>query len=193
MVSAVELAPDDYLVKPFTADVLKTRLERVMLKKLAFAPIHRLIEGGKLAEATQACTELSKLNNKYTIDVLRLLAELHVSQGNFEEAQKIYQQVVNLRAVPWARMGLATMFHCRGKHSEAEVLLEEVIEEAPEYMAAYDLLSKVCEAQTKTERAQEVLTRAVVASPYTMHRQRRWGTWPCATATWRLPSKLFQM
>lgn len=175
VVSAVELAPDDYLVKPFTADVLKTRLERVMLKKMAFAPIHRLIEGGKLAEATQACTELSKLNNKYTIDVLRLLAELHVSQGNFEEAQKIYQQVVNLRAVPWARMGLATMFHCRGKHSEAEELLEEVIEEAPEYMAAYDLLSKVCEAQTKTERAQEVLTRAVAASPYTMHRQKEMG------------------
>lgn len=175
VVSAVELAPDDYLIKPFTAEVLKSRLERVMLKKLAFGPIYRLIENGRLAEATQVCTELSKVNSKYTIDVLRLLAELHVTQGNVEEAQKIYQQVVNLRAVPWARMGLATMFHCKGNHREAEELLEEVLEEAPEYMAAYDLLSKVCEAQAKTERAQQVLERAVAASPYTMHRQKEMG------------------
>lgn len=175
VVSAVELAPDDYLVKPFTADVLKSRLERVMLRKLAFSPIYRLIEDGKLAEATQICVELSKQNSKYTIDVLRLLAELYVTQGNVEEAQKIYQQVIDLRAVPWARMGLATMFHCKGKHREAEELLDEVIEEAPAYMAAYDLLSKVCEAQDKPERAQEVLERAVVASPYTMHRQKEMG------------------
>lgn len=175
VVSAVELAPDDYLVKPFTAEVLKNRLERVMMKKTAFAPIYSLIEDGKLSEASQVCLELSKLNNKYTIDILRLLAELYVSLGNFDEAQKVYQQVVNLRAVPWARMGLATMLHNKGKHHEAEELLEEVIEESPEYMAAYDLLSKVCESQAKTERAQHVLERAVAASPYTMHRQKEMG------------------
>ena len=175
VVSAVELAPDDYLVKPFTADVLKSRLERIIQKKMAFAAIYGLIEAGKLAEATQVCTELAKINNKYTIDVLRLLGELHVTQGNVEEAQKVYQRVIDMRAVPWARMGLATMLHCKGLHREAEELLEEVIDESPEYMAAYDLLSKVCEAQAKTERAQQVLARAVTASPNTLHRQKEMG------------------
>ena len=175
VVSAVELAPDDYLVKPFTADMLKSRLERVILKKRAFSAIYTLIEAGKLAEATQVCTELAKHNSKYTIDVLRLLGELHVTQGNIEEAQKIYQQVVNMRAVPWARMGLATMLHCKGRHPDAEKLLEEVIDDAPEYMAAYDLLSKVCEAQAKTERAQQILERAVSAAPNTLHRQKEMG------------------
>jgi len=175
VVSAVELAPDDYLVKPFTADVLKSRLERVIQKKMAFAAIYGLIEAGKLAEATQVCTELAKLNSKYTIDALRLLGELYVTQGNVEEAQKIYQRVIDMRAVPWARMGLATMFHCKGHHREAEELLEEVIDEAPEYMAAYDLLSKVYEAQAKPERAQQVLERAITASPNTLHRQKEMG------------------
>ena len=175
VVSAVELAPDDYLIKPFTAEALKSRLERVILKKLAFSAIYHLIEAGKLAEATQVCTELAKHSSKYTIDVLRLLGELHVTQGNVEEAQAIYQQVVEMRAVPWARMGLATMLHCKGKHHEAEALLEAVLKDAPEYMAAYDLLSKVYEAQAKTERAQQVLERAVSASPNTLHRQKEMG------------------
>ena len=175
VVSAVELAPDDYLIKPFSPEVLRSRLERVMLKKLAFAPIYRLIAEDKLAEAIRACTDLAQHNRKYLIDFLRLLAELYVAQGNFDEAQKIYQQVVGMRAVPWARMGLATMLHYKGRHLEAEALLNEVIEEAPEYMAAYDLLSKVCEAQEKNEQAQHVLERAAAASPYTLHRQKEMG------------------
>ena len=175
VVSAVELAPDDYLIKPFSPEVLRSRLERVMLKKLAFAPIHRLIAENKLAEAIHTCSELAQHNRKYIIDFLRLLAELYVAQGNFDEAQKIYQQVVSMRAVPWARMGLATMLHYKRHHLEAETLLNEVIEQAPEYMAAYDLLSKVCEAQEKNEQAQHVLERAAAASPYTMHRQKEMG------------------
>ncbi len=175
VVSAVELAPDDYLIKPFSGEVLRSRLERIMAKKLAFASIYRLLEDGKLAEATQLCKELTKHQNKYTIDVLRLLAELYVTQGKFDEAQDVYQQVVALRAVPWARMGLATMFHYKNRHHEAEELLEEVIDEAPEYMAAYDLLSKVCESQEKNERAQQVLERAVAASPLIAHRQKEMG------------------
>ena len=175
VVSAVELAPDDYLIKPFSGEVLRSRLERAMTKKHAFAGIYKLIESNKLAEATQLCAELTKHTNKYTIDILRLLAELYVTQGKFDEAQGIYQQVVQMRAVPWARMGLATMFHVKQNHQAAETLLEEVIDEAPEYMAAYDLLSKVCEAQDKPERAQQVLQRAVAASPLTAHRQKDMG------------------
>jgi len=175
VVSAVELAPDDYLIKPFSGEVLRSRLERIMSKKLAFATIYSLIEDGKLAEATQVCKELTKHQNKYTIDILRLLAELYVTQGKFDEAQDVYQQVVALRAVPWARMGLATMFHYKNRHHEAEELLEEVIDEAPEYMAAYDLLSKVCESQEKNDRAQQVLERAVAASPLIAHRQKEMG------------------
>ena len=175
VVSAVELAPDDYLVKPFTADVLKNRLERALLKKLALSTVYKLSEAGNLAEATQVCAELANQHTKYTIDLLRLLGELYVAQGNLSEAQKVYQQVVNMCAAPWAKMGLATMLFGRGRHREAEVLLAETIVETPEYMAAYDLLAKVYEAQDKSERAQQVLERAVSASPYTLRRQKEMG------------------
>ncbi len=175
VVSAVELAPDDYLIKPFTAEVLRTRLERVLQKKAAFAPVHDLIEKNRLADATRMCNELLKVQSKYSIDLLRLLAELHVTQGHFAEAQAIYQQVIAMRAVPWARMGLAKMLHFGGRHAEAETLLEGVIADAPDYMAAYDLLAQVHDAQDKPAEAQAVLERAVAASPYTLHRQKAMG------------------
>lgn len=175
VVSAVELAPDDYLIKPFTAEVLRTRLDRVMQKKQAFAPIHELIEEGRTADAIVVCSQAVAQNGKYTIDLLRLLAELYVTEGDFEAAEKIYQQVMEMRAIPWARMGLARMLHFQGKDEEAESLLEVVVQEAPEYMAAYDLLAKVYDANDKSGLAQDTLAKAVAASPYTLHRQKQMG------------------
>lgn len=175
VVSAVELAPDDYLIKPFTAETLRTRLERVIQKKEAFAPIHELIEKNRIADAVAVCSQAVAQGGKYTIDLLRLLAELYVTQGNFEDAEKIYQRVMQMRAIPWARMGLAKMFHFQGKEEAAEELLEVVVQQAPEYMAAYDLLAKVYDANDKTQQAQDTLSRAVAASPYTMHRQKQMG------------------
>jgi len=175
VVSAVELAPDDYLVKPFTAETLRTRLVRVFEKKAAFAPIHALIETGDLAEAIRVCSQAVAAGGKYTLDFLRLLAELYVSQGEFGEAEKIYQRVMEMRAIPWARMGLARMLHAQGRSEEAEVLLLQVVEEAPEYMAAHDELASVLEANGKTREAQAVLSRAAAASPYILTRQRQVG------------------
>jgi DNA-binding response OmpR family regulator/Tfp pilus assembly protein PilF len=175
VVSAVELAPDDYLIKPFTADTLSTRLERVMQKKQAFAPIHELIDKNQIANAIVVCSQAVAQGGKYTIDLLRLLAELYVTQGKFEDAETIYQRVMEMRAIPWARMGLAKMLHFQGKDEEAEALLEVVVQEAPEYMAAYDLLAKVYEANDKAQQAQATLSKALAASPYTMHRQKQMG------------------
>jgi DNA-binding response OmpR family regulator len=175
VVSAVELAPDDYLIKPFTAEVLRLRLERVLQKKQAFAPIHALIDEGRIADAIKVCAQAVQPGGKYTIDLLRLLAELYVTQGNFEEAEKIYQRVMEMRAIPWARMGLARMLHFQGKEQEAESLLEQVVQDAPEYMAAYDLLAKVYDANDRAQDAQQTLAKAVASSPYTMHRQKQMG------------------
>lgn len=175
VVSAVELAPDDYLIKPFTSEKLQVRLERVLQKKQAFAAIHELIEQGRTADAIAVCSQAVAQGGKHTIDLLRLLAELYVMQGNFDQAEKIYQQVMEMRAIPWARMGLARMLQFQGKNEAAEEMLEIVIREAPEYMAAYDLLAKVYDANDKTQNAQDTLSKAVAASPYTMHRQKQMG------------------
>lgn len=175
VVSAVELAPDDYLIKPFPAEVMRLRLERVLRKKQTFADIHALIEADRIGDAIAVCAQAIRAGGKYTIDLMRTLSDLYVVQGSFEEAQQVYEQVLSMRTVPWAQMGLARVMHFQGLSAPAENLLEEVIHHAPEYMAAYDLLAEVYEANDKMQLAQQTLARALAASPYTMHRQKRMG------------------
>lgn len=175
VVSAVELAPDDYLIKPFTGEQLRVRLERATYKKEAFAPVYELMEKGDLRAAIATCDTMVAQQSKYAIDFIRLKGELCVTVGDYPEAERIYQQVLNSRAIPWARMGLGKALYLQDKFEEAEEIFKEVVETSPQYLEAYDWLADAHDAAGKVSEAQEVLAAGVARSPNTLPRQRKLG------------------
>lgn len=175
VVATAELAPDDYLIKPFTPELMRSRLDAVLAKKRAFAEVYRHFRAHHLQAAAQACDIVAAHAPRYRIDALRFKGELLVSLGRFEEAEALYQEVIALRAIPWARLGLARALHQQQKEAPAEALLHEVIEQAPEMVAAYDLLSEVCQAKKDHAAAQQALERGVAISGRTVRRQQRLG------------------
>ena len=58
VVATAELAPDDYLIKPFSAEVLRNRLDGILLRKRAFFSVYRHYEANELEAAMTACDEL---------------------------------------------------------------------------------------------------------------------------------------
>ena len=62
VVALAELAPDDYLIKPFTADQLQARLVRATYKKHLLRRIYEKIESGDLDEAIAACDRFIRLH-----------------------------------------------------------------------------------------------------------------------------------
>jgi len=175
VMSAVELAPDDYLIKPFTADALQMRLGQVLKKKAAFAPVYRLLEADLLAEAVEACDRVAGRAPAYSIDAWRLKAELLLSLGRVDEARQIYEQILALRAVPWARLGLAKSLFMQEQQAESEAMLLDLVDDAPDYMLAQDFLARVQEARDDAAGALATLTRAVERSPNVLGRQRTLG------------------
>jgi tetratricopeptide (TPR) repeat protein len=176
VVSAVELAPDDYLIKPFSGEQLRTRLERIMVKKEAFAPAYALIEAGELRAAIQACEQLMETHPRYLIDIIRLKADLCLTLGDYAEAERVYRQVLETRALPWARMGFGKALFMQDKFEEAEEIFQEVVEGSPQYLEAYDWLADAHEAVGKGEEAQTALAAGVARSPNTLPRQRKLGS-----------------
>ena len=171
VVSCAELAPDDYLLKPFTAETMRIRLERVFEKKGVFAPIYELIADGKADEAIAECDRILNLKSKFAIDLLRLKGELLIALGRHEEARALYEQVVAARAIPWARIGLAKTLSMAGQTAEAIETLELAIADTPQYLEAYDLLANAHEKQGNAELAQTILEKAIEISPHTLSRQ----------------------
>ncbi len=175
VVGAAELAPNDYILKPFAADTLYERIERALAKRDAFLPAYRLMEMGDVPAAIVQCREGARHHAQWRIDFLRLQAELHVAVGQAEEAQHIYEQVLSMRAVPWARLGLAKTLFMMKKFDQAEDQLESLVAESEMFIDAYDWLARTREASGKLEQARAILASASSVSPNRLSRTRRLG------------------
>lgn len=175
VVATAELAPDDYLIKPFNAQILHNRVENILQRKLAFARAYRHYGKGELDKAVAACDEIIQTRPKYVVDALRFKGELLNSLGRHIEAEELYRQVIAMRAIPWARMGLAKALFNQNQVEDAEKILGEVLQSAPEMVAAYDLLADVKLAHKDAKGAQTVLQQGTVISAKTVRRQQRLG------------------
>lgn len=175
VVATAELAPDDYLIKPFSAELMRNRLDHILMRKLTFAQVYRHFEEHDLKAAIRGCDEIIATKPKYVVDALRFKGELLNATGRFEEAAALYRQIIDMRAIPWARLGLARALHNLKKNDEAESLLMDILEASGELVAAYDLLSEVRLAKKDQVGAQQALERGVAVSPKTVRRLQRLG------------------
>lgn len=175
VVALAELAPDDYLIKPFTADQLQIRLVKAIYKKHVLRKIYEQIERGALQAAIAACDRVVEQQSVYLYDALRFKGELLLSLGKTAEAEAVFRSVLAGRVVPWAKMGLASALFERNALEEAEQLAVQVILEAPDYLSAYDFLAAVHESQGKLLEAQQDLQRGADTSPNNTVRQRQVG------------------
>lgn len=175
VVSAAELTPTDYILKPFTVDVLSQRISRAIEHRNAFLPAYTLIGQGNLREAIKACSAGQTKHPRYLSDFMRLRADLHVSLSEYAEAEQIYNEAITAKPAGWSQLGLARVLFAQGRLEDAEKVLGVLIVDNPKLMAAYDLLARCREAEGDTAGAQKVLEEAVTISPHVIRRLRKLG------------------
>ena len=175
VVSAAELTPTDYILKPFTAQVLHQRIQKAVARRAALLPVYQLIAQARPREAIDAAIESSRTRPHYALDFARLRAEMHVSLKEHELAETVYRDVLATKPVGWARLGLARAVAAQGRTDEAIPLLEHIVAENPRLMAAYDLLARCQQERGDAALAKKTLEDAVTISPYVVRRLRRLG------------------
>jgi len=175
VVSAAELGPTDYILKPFTADRLLERIARGLERRNALLPVYQLMESGNQREAIDASLEGEARHPRYLVDFMRLRAELHMFLGEPEQAEPIYQRLVETKAIAWARLGLAKTLFLRERYGDAQDILEDLVESNKSFVDAYDWLARTHEAVGALDKAQAVLVDAVGVSPHAVRRLRKLG------------------
>ncbi len=175
VVSAAELGPTDYVLKPFTADRLLERIARGLERRNALLPVYDLMEAGNQREAIAACLDGEERYPRYLVDFMRLRAELHMFLGEPHEAEPLYRQLVETKAIAWARLGLAKTLFLRERYDEAREMLEDLVDANKNFVDAYDWLARTHEAAGALDAAQAVLTEAVTVSPHAVRRLRKLG------------------
>jgi CheY-like chemotaxis protein len=175
VVSTAELQPTDYVLKPFTVEMLSGRIARAIERRGIFLPTYQLVGQGNLRQAVKSCAAGAAAHPRYATEFVRLRAELHVELKEFAEAEALYREVLAQRPLGWASLGLARAMHAQGRPEQARDLLEKLVVANPRLMAAYDLLARCHEAGGNAAQSQKVLEEAVGISPHVVRRLRKLG------------------
>jgi CheY-like chemotaxis protein len=172
VITAAECMPDDYLLKPFTGETLKLRLERLLERKARLAAIDKLQDQGAWPDIIKACDEIIASKDKYIIDGMRIKGNALLMLHQTDQAIVFYQNALKIRDMPWAKLGLARALKFKGEGEQAGQLLETIINDNPRLLAAYDLLGKIHTESGDTEKALNVLDNACKIAPHSLARQR---------------------
>lgn len=173
VVSMVELAPDDYLLKPFTPASLAVRLNRIVEKKAFFAEIIELNISGNYIAALEVLDKLEEDSKSkfYHYDLLRRRAETLLVAGLFDLARKQYQAITNVSPFPWAKAGLARTLNKMGLNQDALSEIVDVVTLSPNYFAAYDLRARIHTELGQYDEAQKTLSHAAKMTPKNFDRK----------------------
>jgi CheY-like chemotaxis protein len=172
VITAAECLPDDYLLKPFTADTLKSRIDRLLEKKTRLLEVDKLQDQGRWQEIIPVCDEIIAARDKYLVDAMRIKGNALIMTRRFDQAIAFYQQALQMRSMPWAKLGLAKAYQGKGEHAQAKAALTDILAETPRFLAAYDVLGRLHRDTGQTEEALLVLDRAAEMSPNSLARHR---------------------
>ena len=174
VVSAVELVPDDYIIKPFSPDKLLFRLNRIMTKKQFFAEYYREKRAQEYARALAILEQQkqSEAGRPYRFEVLRQEAEVLLAKGDHEAAEGAYRNILDNYEFPWARAGVARALHKQNRLDEAREEIERAVNGTPNFFDAADLKASICIDQGETEEAQRVLDEISKKTPRNYQRKR---------------------
>ena len=175
MVTGVaEAKPDEYLLKPINQGVLQGRLERLLAKKQVLRSVEEAMRAKDYATALQHCDALL-VGAGAPADLLRIKSELLLKLGDYPAAKALFDSVLAVRDMPWARTGLGRLHFYQGQYELARGVFWQVLEDNPMYIEASDWQARTLQAMDEPHEAQQVLMDAARRSPNVVRRQKELG------------------
>ena len=171
VMGALEYEPDGYITKPITHDNLHLRLDKIILEKNIFKKIDAAIDSKKYKIAINECDNIIKEKAKYKIKALRIKSKLLLKLEYYAEAEKLFKEVIEMRDIPWARLGLGKISYFNNNLDSALAIFTKLAEEDTRNVEAYDWISKINLSQDNPIAAQEALQHAIKRSPKSILRQ----------------------
>lgn len=172
---AAEAALDAYLIKPHTAAALRQRLLESRCRKRALKDVIALIEKEAFLDAAELCQVRFETRGPAWVLAGRIGAELWLRLGKPHAAQNMFEAILEVGAVPWARLGVARSQHDRGSAKLARRSLESLLSEQPGYSDAYDVMARVLLDQGLPEQALCASREALSLTPGSVARLVKHG------------------
>jgi len=175
VMAALEFQPDGYLTKPFNGALLKSRLDKAIVKKQVLAPINSLMNKKKWLPAYNQCNLVAKQEPKFKTDCARLKFECLRQANKTKQALELVVEIAKQRDTPWSLKSKGCIYFMQNELAEAERIFKKMVTEFPMALEGYDWLAKIQHRLGRPLEAQTTLQLAVKKSPKLIKRQRALG------------------
>ncbi len=169
---AAESAMDGYLLKPHKASHLAERLFVARSRKRSLQAIFDAIDGQQFERAAAMCVERFESKGLFWLYAARVGAELLLRMQRFDEAQTLYQTVVDARQLPWAKLGIARTQLESGRLGAATTSLDKLISEDASFADAYDMLARAQFELGQFDKALQTYKAAYSLTPASISRMQ---------------------
>lgn len=171
VLAAADCGTDDYILKPFTAQQLKDRVDRAIAKKGLLLSVQRL--------ASKTEVPINKLNAalnsnqlaRHKDAVLRVACQTLVGLGEHERAKQLLQ--ANKLNSPWVSLCSAKIELLQGKTESCIARLKTLVAQTPRYLQALDTLTDIYENIGEAALAEDSLRQAQLINPRNSQRASR--------------------
>ncbi|OBP15214.1 DNA-binding protein [Rheinheimera sp. SA_1] len=185
VMSAVELEPDDYLIKPFSQSLLKSRLQKLAEKKQQLAALYQALLQQQPEQIIQLCRQEIASAGRYEQFCRRVLAETLFEQQCFDELELLLSDSMSQRRPSWALLLEAKFRLQQQDYPRCLEICQESIEINRLCAQAYDLQASCQLAQGDLEAAMTSINQALAIAPY--HLPRQYLTLKVARAAGQIP------
>jgi CheY-like chemotaxis protein len=172
VLSAIQMTPDDYLMKPFSQNELNLRIQRAFNKKEIFIPIYRAIKNKDFAKTMQECDNVIIYSARYSNFCRLFKAELLIEKEQYAAAREILEAFIEDHPHTQAQLLLGRVYYLEKKYHQAIPLLSNILKYNPMLLDSYDLLALCFKDGGDNEQAMHIVQRAVKQSHLSLTRQR---------------------
>src|SRR5690606_38907531 len=155
VLSAIELQPDDYLMKPFSVGVLRSRLKRSFQKRSSLHRVYQTLFDKEYDECIDECLQHIDENRRYRNYCPQLLCELYLKKGQLSQAEEIINELLREQRFSWGVLALAKIKYAQHEFAESIELCHEVIRSTPNAVEAYDVLARALQGDEQPVKALE--------------------------------------
>ncbi|WP_036819297.1 tetratricopeptide repeat protein, partial [Photobacterium sanctipauli] len=132
----IELEPDDYLIKPFSAATLTQRINSVLVRKSALYPLLLAVDNKEFNMAIDLCHRYKTKYPKYKSYIDRLNGDCLLRADRHNEAREFYRQACEEYEHLWPQIGLGQALIGLGELSEAETVFDDILSKYPKQPVA---------------------------------------------------------
>ncbi len=173
VLSALELQPDDYLMKPFSHRVLRSRLTRAYKRRMWLKDVFQALTSHKYEDCIKSCEKHIATNSRYSNYCRKLQIELYNKTGQLHEAEKAIKELLEDNSHSWVFLKLAETRLLQNSPEEALNIINHILKRMPHAIEAQDLKTECYLQQQQLEEALNSARDAITMAPFSIDRQTR--------------------